>query len=453
MIITQSLPGIKRFLRPLSRKTKPLVMLVRLLAAFVSHMGRMSASQAGEAIRTQACHRGNVGRFLEHSKWLKAGLLRRLARPLVQAELRRGGEWTLLIDSTFCGHQGHYENTFSCGNYRKRTPQSNRRQRKTARRSAHGFVMALLLTPRGVRLPFFLSYLTREYCLRHGHTYRTQAELAAELIRVLPLPESIRVTVLGDTAFDAKVIRAACAERGYRWIVPLNPERRLAGASPRSQVSSLIASLKARDLTPVRLTTSQGPLAAQHRAARCRCGSRNYTRTFYVHGERRGVHRVGDVLLVFSTREKPHSRRAVAIQKVLMTNAVSLSPREVVRWYALRWQIELFFKELKSVLGLDHYQFRRFVPVERFVTACLITFLYLEWCRWRRLRQRGLPRQERERCAALRTYGLCRLIRQQTEDNDLRYIVRSCRTPSGLRKLRQTLCRAIPHEYQTPTYR
>ena len=63
------------------------------------------------------------------------------------------------------------------------------------------------------------------------------------------------------------------------------------------------------------------------------------------------------------------------IQKLLVTNAMKLYAAEVVTQYNPRWQIELFFKELKSTLGLDHYCCRDFVTVERWVAVCLLTFL------------------------------------------------------------------------------
>jgi hypothetical protein len=53
------------------------------------------------------------------------------------------------------------------------------------------------------------------------------------------------VVVLGETAFEAADIRAACAERGFAWVVPLNPERVLAGPKPRPKVLSLVSGLAA----------------------------------------------------------------------------------------------------------------------------------------------------------------------------------------------------------------
>ena len=449
MIISQSLPGIKAFLQPVAGRPARIGMLVRLITGFIMHCGRMSASQAAEAVRTSSCHRANVGRYLGRRQSVDPQAVNRLARRMIRSELRHGGEWFFDIDQTYCGHQGrHTENTFSRANYRSRPKRSTRRQKKTARRSCHGFVMGLLISPSGCRIPCFKSYRTETYCHQQGRSYRTQTELAAELIRELPLPSGVRVTVLGDTAFDAQTIRRACRERGYGWIVPLNPERVLAGAQPRPKVSSLLAHLKASDLVPVRLVPGQGPHAAQHRAARCRTESGTACRTFYVHGERRAVHRVGEVQLVFSTKEQPTPNQGVKIQKVLMTNQTTWSPRRVVQGYDLRWQIELLFKELKSTLGLAHYQFREFLKVERYVAACLVTFLYLEWCRGQRLKRRQTPEKERQHCAAQRTYGLCRLVRQQAEARDLVHIAQACRTKTGLRRLRRELQQAIPIEYR-----
>ena len=102
------------------------------------------------------------------------------------------------------------------------------------------------------------------------------------------------------------------------------------------------------------------------------------------------------------------------------------------------------------MLGLAHYQFRQFLKVERYVAACLVTFLYLEWCRSQRLKRRQTPEEERRHCAAQRTYGLCRLVRQQAQARDLLHIAKACRTKTSLRRLRRELKHAIPLEYRSP---
>lgn len=464
MIISESLPQIKLFFRALGGcRANRLSMLARLVAAFLEHAGKMSASQAAEAIASDGRHRANVGRFLAQSEPL-ARQLNRLQRSVLRSEVRRFEKrrpparaskwngWFLVLDQTFVGHQGeHLENAFSRANYRPRKRSSNRRQKKTARHSCHCLVMGLLLTPYGTRIPLWKSYYTKEYCQAQGRAYRTQTAIAADLVRELPLPPGTPVTVLGDTAYDAQTIRTACRERGYGWIVPINPERVLEGPrGQRPKVSSLACRLQASMLVAIRLAPHHATFAAQRRVAACRRESRTQVRTFYVHGECHKVRRVGPALLVFSTTEKPAANQPVKPQKLLMTSHLDWPVERVVRAYDLRWQIELMFKELKSTLGLADYQLRSYRKVEGYVTTCLIAFLYLEWYRRRRL-ERPTSVQDQLHCASQRTYGLCRLVRQHAHANDLNYVVRKCRSPRSLRKLQRQLERAIPLEYRTPS--
>src|SRR5262249_57172364 len=146
---------------------------------------------------------------------------------------------------------------------------------------------------------------------------------------------------------------------------------------------------------------------AQRRVARCRLGPKVKTRTFYVHRERRDVHKVGHVQLVFSTTMKPKQGVAVEVQKILISNDLKRSAAALVELYSLRWQIELFFKEVKSTLGLHQYRFRRFAKVEAWVQACLIAFVYLEWYRARQLRRRDLSVADRRWWQWQRRHGFC----------------------------------------------
>lgn len=446
MIFAATLPQVKAFLRPAALPATTVTLLIRLITAFCHHPGRMSAAAAAEALRAQARHRAALTRFLARRHWARDwSLLATVADLLLQAEANRGGTWLFLLDQTYCGQQGQKtENTFSRANVRKRLQKGNRKNKKCAKRSCHGFVMGLLLTPSGLRLPCCRSYYTEAYCQAQGKTYRKQPELAAELIRGLAVPEGARVIVLGDTAFEAQDIRAACADRQFSWVVPANPERVLGGPKPRPKVTSLAYGLCAEQLEAIRLVPGQGAYAAQQRAARCRVGPKAKARVFYAHAERRAVHNVGDVLLVFSTKEQPQAGRPVLVQKVLMTNAVDLGVAEVVALYALRWQVELFFKELKSTLGLAEYRFREFVKVENWVQACLVAFVYLEWYRSAQLGRRDLPEREKGWWRWQRSHGVAGAVYREAEARDVAQLYRWSGTASGRKRLRHCLAQAQP---------
>ncbi len=446
MIFAATLPRVKDFLRPAGLPATTVALLVRLLTAFCHHPGRMSAAAAADALRAQARHRATITRFLARLHWARDwSLLGTVAGLLLQAEAHRGGTWLFLLDQTYCTQQGHKaENTFCRANVRKRQKKGQRKNKKCPKRLNHGFVMGLLLTPSGLRLPCCRSYYTEAYCEAQGKAYHTQAELAAELVRGVAAPAGARVVVVGDTAFEARDIRAACAARQFSWVVPANPERVLAGPRPRPKVTALVAGLSAQQFEAIRLVPGQGAYAAQQRAARCRVGPKAKPRVFHAHAERRAVHNVGDVLLVFSTKEQPQAGQPVLVQKVLMTNEVGWSAAEAVAAYAVRWQVELFFKELKSTLGMGQYRFRQFVKVENWVQACLVAFCYLEWYRARQLLRRDLPERGKGWWRCQRSHGVAAAVYREAEARDVAQLYRWSGTASGRKRLRRCLAQALP---------
>jgi hypothetical protein len=449
VIMQDALPGLKHFLKPANLNQRMLGLVIRCIVAFVMHLGRMAAARAASAVRSEPRHRAQVCRFLGRKLLRRLSLAAVLRQQLLLLESRKSGTFFLLVDQTLVSQQGaKTENTYSTGN-RQRRPRKGRRysKYKHARKSCHCFVKALLMTPSGIRIPFSRSYYTREYCTAKKRPYRTQTELAAEIIRDLPLPEGAKVVVLGDTAFDAASIRKACAQRQYTWVVPMNPERVVAGPKgKRPKVRSLVNSLKADQLVEIRLHAGKGPLVELRRVSPWRVGSKVKPRTYYVHQRRQAVHSVGEVQLVFSTKTKPTKNQPVEVQKILMTNDLSLSAKQMVELYSLRWQIELFFKEIKSTLGFHQYRFRKFERVEGWDELMQVTFLYLEWHRARQLQRRDLAEEKKKWWGWQRTHGLCMAVRQAAEQADLEEIAQRLETPTGLQRLRRLLKRALPKE-------
>jgi hypothetical protein len=425
--------------------------MLMLLLGFVNHRGRMSSQQAAWAIADRPRHRANVGRFLKKHGRQLSWLATRASGQLLAAAAQCG-TFVFVVDTTFVSHQGdRTENTFSAGN-RQRRPAKHRRyqKQKCVRRRCHAFVCGLLLTPDGVRIPSLRCYYTPEYCRRHRLTPRTQADLAAELIRALAVPTRAHVIVLGDTGFESKQVRAACAARGFHWILPANPERVLAGAKPRPKLWSLAQEIGGRRFVPCRLSLNQGSWAAMRRLSPSRRGSKIQPRTFYVHEEKRDVRSLGVTRIVFSTKQRPTHDKPLQRDetKLLLSNVPDLTSGQIVELYTLRWQIELFFKELKSCLGLHQYRFRSFATVEAWVQACLITFTYLEWIRVQGLSRRKTAPQQRQQWLSRRTYGLALAVCQHLEEDQIRTFHQHTQTPYGIRKLRRLLRAALPKELQ-----
>jgi hypothetical protein len=281
LIFQEALPQIKTSLKPVTLGRRAQARLIRCLVAFLIHRGKMSASQAAGAVRTDPRHRAQISRFLGRTYWKRTDLLGPWRAALLELAAQKDGLFVFDVDQTVCGSQSQRrENTFSRGNYRERPRESNRKPKKTARRSAPGFVMGLLITPGGIRIPFSTPFYTKDYCQKKRLDFHTQAELAARLIRQLPLPEGARVIVPGDTAFEAQSIRAACAQRRWSWIMPVDPERVLAGAKPRPKVTSLAKELHADQMVRLEVHPHRGEYVIYRRVARGRIGPKLKPRTY-----------------------------------------------------------------------------------------------------------------------------------------------------------------------------
>jgi hypothetical protein len=455
MILGHALPLGKSFFALLA-VVSPVahsLFLARFVLACVLPKRRLTATLIASCMRGHKRHRSNVVRFL---RGLPAGVaadwLGALFGDLLSNEPAKG-TWLFLLDQTYCGHQSsRLENSYSTahrGRRQKHDRKNKRKKRKQQKQSyCHCFVMGLLLTPSGVRLPVWLPYYTKDYCKQYGQPYRTQPQIAAALIDQLRVPQGARVVVVGDTAFDATPILAACSRRQFKWLVPMNHDRRLCGPEPRVQVQSLAANYTFEQYVPIRLTPGVGPYVAQHRAAACRVGPKAKTRTYWVHEERCDVHNVGKARVFFSTSQTIVKGQPVKVQKILLSNDLERSTEDIIEIYSLRWQIELFFKELKSVLGLADYVFKWFNEVQGWVNGCLLAFMYLEWYRLQMLQQTKDSPAERERWRRQRSHGLALAVQQDVESEDILVMLEMTQTREGLAHLQQLLREALPKEYR-----
>ena len=157
---------------------------------------------------------------------------------------------------------------------------------------------------------------------------------------------------------------------------------------------------------------------------------------------------VGRVQLVFSTM-KPDLKKATPDDvKILMTNATRMSVSEVIELYSLRWQIELFFKEMKSTLGFDQYRFERFEAVEGWVKVAIATVLYLEWHRAKQLTRRGIKSEVKRWWTQQRLHELCEAVCQHAERCELKFLSDRLKTSGGIAKLKRLLQYGSPSEYR-----
>lgn len=451
IIVPESAKKLKAFVAQTQLKTLALRMVMRMVLAFILHRGRMSCSAAAVSIASAPIHRGELTRFLARPRWRGHDINGPLVRALLARESKRG-KFIFIIDATMVTQAGKKtQNSYSTGNRIRRQIKKGYRynQKKVIFKKVHNFTFGLLITPSGIRIPMQIPHLTKEYCQEHGRKHLTTAEAAAQMIRILPLNEDAEVVVLGDTAYESSVVEQACEEKGYTWVFPANPERVYEGPTgKRSSLRSRLKDWTNLSLKSIRLRASTGKYADYRRLSKWRVGPKTKSRVYYAYQEKRSVRNVGDVQLVFSTM-KPNLRQATPDDvKILLTNATGLSVSEVLELYSLRWQIELFFKELKSSLGFAQYSFIDFRAVEAWVELAITTVLYLEYERIVHMQDRRLTMEQRRWWSQQRLHGLCHAVRQQLEFQELKYIEKRTKTFHGLKKLQRLLAATTPKEYR-----
>jgi hypothetical protein len=244
IIVSHSAASLKRFIAKTALQDFARLMVMRIVLAFVLHRGRMSCSSAAGVIASESIHRGQLTRFLARPRWQKVDFNASLRTILLEVE-SGNGKFVFIVDGTMISQSGtKTQNTYSTGNRQRRSIKKGFRynKKKVRRKNVHSFTFGLLLTPSGIRIPFQIPHYTKEYSENNRLQHLTTAEAAAKMIRELPLPEEADVLVLGDTAYDAESVRAACDERGYKWIFPANAERVYEG--PTGQRPKLRSRLK-----------------------------------------------------------------------------------------------------------------------------------------------------------------------------------------------------------------
>ena len=194
----------------------------------------------------------------------------------------------------------------------------------------HLYVTAIVkfrgvIVPWGVRL-----YAKKEPCAQLGLPFGKTTELAAELIESFTPPEGVKVTVLFDSFYLCKTVVKACRAKGFRFASTLKANRNLFRGSRKLKAGSY-------------------GLRAYRRGTKktLRLGEATYC---LVDAGWMGVGDLGPLHVVFSRKGK--ERKVLGI----VSDDPELSAEGIVEVYTHRWSIEVFFKDVKQLMGLGQYQ-------------------------------------------------------------------------------------------------
>ena len=407
-----------------------------MLAGIILGESERSMASLGRAVATERRNRASISKLLRRERFRTRDAYERAAQKMIDDQpVPSGGcRWFLIFDGTNTPRGGF-------------TKIENARQYKLCRRKkkggtpstkSHTFVMGLLLTDRGVRIPLARrTWGTKEYCRTHKKKYLKQTELAELMIRSLLLPAGVQLVVLADEYFEGEWLKKVCDELGYIYIVPTSSNRCFAGETGKSNGQSLHA--RGQGLSPqgwekLTLVPGSEDTARYRRYSQRKHGAKRHYRYFHEVGAVAGLGSVGIVYSWKTPSFRPRRDNRTASFKVLLTNGLSLTAAQIVEYYELRWQIELWFRELKSDLGLADYRGTDFAAFERHVDLVLLAFLFLEQHR-QELARAARSRRRSGQLSAMRVRGLQRELAVEAAEADLAYLGQLPRTAQGHEEL------------------
>jgi len=225
---------------------------------------------------------------------------------------------------------------------------------------AHALV-GVILVYRGQRIPLGLApYRTKSWCQKNGVKFRTQGELAADLLEGITWPAGLQPIVLCDSGlFGAPLLRVVLPrlKQGWSFVSVAQRSRKIeAGPGAGQTIKERIAVL---------VNTKR----AFHQAT-CRSASGKQNR-YWMRREEVTLRNVGEVALLYSGRQKKQAKQI----KPLVTNRRDWSVIEVSEHYAQRWHIEVWFKEMKQELGLGDGRGQKLTAQKNHVQMAVLSYL------------------------------------------------------------------------------
>lgn len=478
MIVLGAPTEVKSFFaKPVRACAKPIRgALAAMVLAFLLAPHRRCLKTVAGMVLGHRCHVATISRRLLNPQWktrdwytsLYEGLQAEIDRWERRRAKGRRRQWIVAIDTTYHATMSEQmENLIVMS--RRKDP-----RRKTTRQ--HAFLMGLVLTDRGARLPLpRKSYYTQEYCRKHRRKFRTTVQLAADMIRELRVPDDVDVVVVVDSAFDAQAVHGACRRRGFCAVFPLDPNRVLACTAEQDaafvsgeQVVAWTRRWSRKEFAPLELAMDSEEHVFARRRHADNLRVKKTKRRYMVAARRATVSKLGDCLIVASYKENPkvqllagqsaewwaYHKAPVSYRredghtparwhrKVLACTDPTATPRQVVEWYEVRWQVELFFRELKSRMQFECYVLMKFEAVERYLDLLLMGLLLLEQQRLRDMQRHG--DEAGQVWVQARTTDRLRMLEVLCQRWNVQYLKERLRTPGGTRRVLRELLRQVP---------
>lgn len=316
-----------------------LFIMSTMIKGFKGRMTDISESLINEK------HRTSIGRFLSNSNWNEDKILKIYQKSIKSIiwnlSFATKKDIFVIIDDTISKKSkpsSKAKNPIEKAGYHR-----SHTEKKTV--FGHQFVITLLQCG-AVKLPYSI--------VLYDKSKMSKIEIAKDIISSMPTPV-IRGSILADSWYSCKDIIKASIDRGYSYIGAIKTNRVIYPQRFRMSmnISGFAKTLKEDQFDLVTVKKSK----------------------YYVYryiGKINSFKKV--VILITYPEDKLLKKSAI---KAFICTDISIETEHILNSYADRWNIEVFIRTSKMLLGLNNYQVRNYRAIKRYTIIMIISYFYI----------------------------------------------------------------------------
>jgi hypothetical protein len=220
-------------------------------------------------------------------------------------------------------------------------------------------ILATLLAVDGKVFPYLVQ--------RYEKDVNSKIEMVCSVAETLPIATRLAYA-LSDSWYTCEAVIEAHLKRGYHFIGGLKTNRVIYPQGVRTQIQDFAQYIEKND---VHLVT---------------VGSSRYW-TYRYEGPLKGI---ANAVVILCWPENAF-KKPKCLHAFLCTDD-ELTTQTILEYYSQRWPIEIFFRQTKGNFGLNKYQVRSEVSIDRILALIALTYWYCvlgsgdyQKLRWRRL--------------------------------------------------------------------
>lgn len=290
-------------------------------------------------------HRTSVGRFFTSSTWQENLVLKRLQKYIIskvtEISLLTGVHVELIIDDTIS------EKTKPRSKVLKPIQSAKYYRSHSKEKRVYGHQIAIAILKCGkLTLPYHMSVYDKEI--------ESKIDIAIKIITELKWQVKIKY-VLADSWYSSEKVIKAAIEAQFTYVGGLKTNRIIYPFCKKKgiQIEEFASNLRKKFFVLVTVK-----------------GKKYYT--YRYQGKINGFKNV--VVVISYPKDKFGEIKAL---KAFIWTDVTKTTNEILRIYCNRWPIETYIRNCKSYLGLNGYQIRNKVGINRYLIVVMLSYSYI----------------------------------------------------------------------------